>query len=103
MLLESEVVVFTVAGELHAVGARMVADRFELAVSATLPSNIPAVAGIVEAMRVARPVVVLVGGRLFDLVPDLWQVVGADGSASDASVTVRRATALVGGSCWRTI
>ncbi len=121
------VVVSTVAGELHAVGARMVADHLELAgwstyflgadlpatdlaklvqklepdveaVSAALPSNAAEVAVVVEAVRAAWPAAVLVGGRVFDLVPDLWQVVGADGASSDASAAVRRATELVGGS-----
>jgi MerR family transcriptional regulator, light-induced transcriptional regulator len=115
-----------VGGELHEVGLRMVADLFELAgwdshylgadapsqavaelaaargadlvaISATLPSHRDEVARMVAVLRAASATPVLVGGRLFQLHPDLWRTIGADASASSAADAVEVGTQLVGG------
>ena len=106
-----------VGDELHEVGMRMVADLFELggwrthflgantppaavadmvrdvdpdlvAVSATVLSNVEQAAGMVETIRCATSAPILVGGRAFLLVPDLWKAVGADATAADAASAV---------------
>lgn len=118
-------VVACVGGEQHAVGARIVNDLFRLdgwqthflgadcppgelaelvvarraelvAVSATLSIHLPRVREVVTAVRARSGVPILVGGRPFNLVPDLWRVVGADGTAPDARGAVAVASALVG-------
>jgi len=111
------VVSVCVAGELHEIGARMVADLFEmngwdtvflgadvprssvidtlvetdaevLAISATLAANLGHVSDLIDAVR-AEPgcaaVKIMVGGAAFTVEPTLWQRVGADGWAPDAS------------------
>jgi methanogenic corrinoid protein MtbC1 len=110
-----------VSGELHELGARMVADFFELegwdtfflgantpisgtlqqvaeraphvlAISATLPIHIQAVADLIAATRAAaNPVRILVGGAPFNSLPGLWKDVGADGFARDAAEAVATA------------
>lgn len=118
------VVVASVGGELHEVGARMVADLFELrgwdssfvgastpiadlvahvtatapdvlAISATLPTHVEQVRSAIAAVRAEADPIILVGGRPFALVPDLWQQVGADGTAPDAATAVEIAAGLV--------
>lgn len=120
-----QIVVASVGGELHEVGARIVADLFELrgwdsaflgastpmadlvalvvdtapdvlALSATLPTHVEQVRETIAAVRATgtRPSV-LVGGRPFQQVADLWETVGADGSAPDARAAVAVATDLV--------
>ena len=118
------VVVASVGGELHEIGGRMVADIFELhgwhshftgantpsasvarmvadvdpdaiAISATLPSHVPFVEEVIRDVRAASSVPILVGGRPFNQVPDLWQVVAADATASDAVTAVATATTLI--------
>jgi MerR family transcriptional regulator, light-induced transcriptional regulator len=115
-----------VGGELHEVGLRMVADLFELAgwdshylgadtpsqavaelaaargadlvaVSATLPSHRDEVTRMVAVLRATSPIPVLVGGRLFQLHPDLWRAIGADASATTAADAVAVGTKLVEG------
>jgi len=109
-------VVACAAGELHEIGARMVADFFEMkgwdsyylgantpaggvvstvvgrgahvvALSATMSHHVGAVADLVRAIR-ARPeaaaVPIIVGGRPFNLAPELARNLGADGSARSA-------------------
>lgn len=108
------------AGSLHQVGLRMVVDLLEhegwdttylggvtepgpvvealveqgaglLAVSASMPAHIEAVAAIIEAVRADRRtagVRVVVGGRPFLVAPDLANAVGADGLARDAREAV---------------
>jgi MerR family transcriptional regulator, light-induced transcriptional regulator len=119
------VLVSCVGGELHEVGARMVADLFELAgweshylgadtpsqavaelasvrrvdlvaVSATLPSHRDEVTRMVAVLRAATDAPVLVGGRLFQLRPGLWRTIGADGTASSAAEAVELGARLVG-------
>ncbi len=112
-----------VGGELHEIGARMVADFFEmdgwdtyfmgantptesvlraveerqadvLAISATMTFHVSQVADLIAAFRRAgldRRARVLVGGYPFNIAPDLWQRVGADGYAPDAQQAVETA------------
>lgn len=105
-----------VSGELHEIGARMVADFFEmdgwdtyflgantpmegvlrtlsereahvLAISATMTFHIDKVSGLIREVRRAgldARTKIMVGGYPFNIAPDLWQSVGADGYARDA-------------------
>jgi methanogenic corrinoid protein MtbC1 len=115
-----------VAGDLHEIGVRMVTDFFEmegwdtfylgantptsdlvrtleerradvLAVSATMPFHVRAVADLIAAVRssVGDRVKVLVGGYPFNVDPGLWRRVGADASARDAQEAVELAHRLV--------
>ncbi len=117
----------TVAGNLHEIGARMVADFFEfdgwdtyftgadtplravvasvaereahvVALSATLSQHVAGLADLIAALR-AEPatadVLVLVGGRPFRYDTELWQRIGADGTATDAQGAVDLATAML--------
>lgn len=120
------VVVAAVCGSLHEIGARMVADQFELAgwetsflgadvpapdlaravgtfgaellaLSAGRTEDVRAVARTIEEVRAARAdLPVLVGGPPFRAIPDLWRDVGASGSAPDAGGAVERAELLLG-------
>lgn len=59
-----------------------------LAISASTNLSIRAVADLIAAIRadpIAGSIPILVGGGPFLIVPDLWQIVGADGFACDAS------------------
>jgi len=118
------VVVASVGGELHEIGGRMVADIFELhgwdshftgantpsasvarmvadvapqaiAISATLPSHVWSVEEAIREIRAVSSAPILVGGRPFNQVPDLWQVVAADATARDAVTAVATATTLI--------
>ena len=116
-----------VQGDLHGIGARIVADFFEmegwdasylgadtptpaivdmlvqrradvLALSATMTFHVHAVTAVVAAVRASpacRDVKILVGGHPFNIAPDLWREVGADGYGRDAVEAVRVATRLV--------
>lgn len=109
-------VVTCVGGELHEIGARMVADFFELdgwdtyflgantpsegvlraiadrnadvlAISATMTFHIDKVTSLIAEVRRAgldAHTKLLVGGYPFNIAPNLWQSVGADGYARDA-------------------
>ncbi len=71
-------------------------DSDVLAVSATMAGHVPGVRDLVSTLRAdprCTQVRVLVGGRLFTLIPRLADLVGADGWASDA----RKALALCRG------
>ncbi len=116
-----------VAGDLHEIGVRMVSDFFEmegwdtfylgastptvdvirtlderradvLAVSATMPFHVRAVADLVAAVRsqMGDRVKVLVGGYPFNVDPDLWRRIGADASARDAQEAIDLASRLAG-------
>lgn len=69
-----------------------------LAVSAAIHFNIPAVKELIETIH-STPnlpeVKILVGGRPFNLAPDLWKKVGADGCAVNAENAVELAEKLV--------
>jgi methanogenic corrinoid protein MtbC1 len=105
-----------VGGELHEIGARMVADFFEmdgwdtyflgantpldsilrtvaerqadvLAISATMTFHLGKVTELIAELRrsgLDKRTRVLVGGYPFNIAPNLWQTVGADGYARDA-------------------
>lgn len=112
-----------VGGELHEIGARMVADFFEmegwdtyfvganmpvasvlqsveelqadiLAISATMTFHVSQVAELIHELRKTRSkeqTRVLVGGYPFNLAPQLWQKVGADGFARNAATALQEA------------
>ena len=116
-----------VAGDLHELGVRMVADFFEmdgwntfylgantphasviativdrqaevLAISATISYHVEAVRELIRAVRqhpAAGQVTILAGGYPFNRDPDLWQSVGADGSAPDAERAITLAKQIV--------
>jgi methylmalonyl-CoA mutase cobalamin-binding domain/chain len=112
-----------VGGELHEIGARMVADFFEmegwdtyflgantppetviqtvaerqadvLALSATMTYHVSKVTDIITSLRAsgASPKThILVGGYPFNLSPELWMRIGADGYAPDAETALLEA------------
>jgi len=123
---DRRVVVACVGGELHEIGARMVADLFELnhwdshflgantppesilqtavdqradvlALSATITSNLSKVARIIEDVRGsnAKSLRVMVGGYPFNLSPDLWRKMGADGYAANAEDAILEANRIL--------
>lgn len=117
------VVIAATAGDLHDIGARMVARRLErlgcellflgadmpaadlldslrelqprfLGLSVSLGLHLRGAAAIVAAAKSLSPAVpVLVGGAPFRYVPDLWRVIGADAQAEDAGEAERVARA----------
>lgn len=69
-----------------------------VAISATMSFHVPAVAEAVAALRSSnfvRPPAILVGGYPFKVDPDLWQTIGADGYAADATSAVDLADELI--------
>lgn len=124
-----------VNGELHELSARMVSDLFELAgwdtiylgssvptdsvtdivarhradvlaISATLTTNVGAVATLIKAIRnsaAGANIKIMVGGYPFIIDPDLWRKVEADATAPDAESAVETANRLLGAgeSRWR--
>lgn len=120
------VLVASVRGNMHEIGARMVADHFELsgwrafflgadtpnedlvvsvghfgvqlvALSAGLGLHVRACAELVSEIHRRFPdVPVLVGGQTFSRIPDLWKTVGADGFALCGAGAVEEARRLVG-------
>ncbi len=123
---DRNIIVACVGGELHEIGARMVADMFELsgwdstflgantppegiiamtqerrsdviAISATMTFNIPHVVDIIRALRekVTHPLRLLVGGYAFNISPELWKKIGADGYASDTDTAILTAERLL--------
>ncbi len=115
----------SISDELHELGIRMVADFFEmdgwdthylgantptaslirlleetgaelLAISATMTLHVSQVTRTIKQIRAASPVRIMVGGYPFNIAPDLWQEVGADGYAPNAAEALRVAARLVG-------
>lgn len=114
-----------VGGELHEIGARMVADFFEmegwdtyflgantpqssivrtvqehradlLAISATMTFHVGHVSELIQALRRSDAKArILVGGYPFNLSDRLWQSVGADGYARDAAGALLEAERLL--------
>jgi methanogenic corrinoid protein MtbC1 len=114
-----------VSGELHEIGARMVADFFEmegwdtyflgantptagilhtleerqtaiLAVSATMTFHVEQVRALIAATRQSGlPVRIMVGGYPFNVAPELWRSVGADGFAPTAQEAIAVAQRLI--------
>ncbi|HEX8087701.1 MAG TPA: cobalamin-dependent protein [Blastocatellia bacterium] len=69
-----------------------------IAISATIAYHIRKVADVIAALRaneVARAAKVLVGGYPFNLAPNLWRQLGADGYAGDAEEAIAVANRLV--------
>jgi MerR family transcriptional regulator, light-induced transcriptional regulator len=69
-----------------------------LAVSATISYHVEAVRDLITAVRqhsAPGKVKILAGGYPFNLDPDLWRKVGADGSASDAQQAITLANQLM--------
>ena len=69
-----------------------------LAVSATITAHVGAVAELIGAVRRGignRPLRIIVGGYPFNIEPELWKAVGADGSAADAAEAVAVARRLL--------
>jgi len=121
------VIASSVGSELHELGARMVADFFEMAgwdvyylgastplpglisamierradlvaLSATMTRNVPIVADFVREIRACpetAAILILVGGYPFNVAPDLWRYVGADGTTSSPDAAVHLARLLV--------
>jgi len=120
-----QAIVTGVAGEMHQIGANMVADVLEnagwsveflgtdaphggiveavraqdsdlLCVSATMLFNVPNVVSLIRDIRSASPKVrVLIGGSAFRAAPQLWADIGADGFAPDLHGAVEAANRLV--------
>ncbi len=118
-------IVTGVAGELHQIGANMVADVLEdagwnvqflgtnaphsgiveaalaensdlLCISATMLFNVPHVVGLIRDLRARLPKVrVMIGGAAFRAKPELWADIGADGFAPDLSSAVKVADRLM--------
>ncbi len=112
------ILVACVSGDLHEVGARILADFFEMegwdttyvgantptrgivemaiaeqsnvvALSATMVNHVPQLREAITALRKAvTHASLIVGGYPFLVSPDLWQELGADGSAEDAERAV---------------
>ncbi|MBN2471646.1 MAG: cobalamin-dependent protein [Anaerolineae bacterium] len=111
--------------DLHELGIRMVADFFEmdgwdtfylgantpagsiirmleetgaelLAISATMTLNVSRVTRLIEQIRAASSVKIMVGGYPFNISKDLWQEVGADGYAPHAEEALATAARLTG-------
>jgi methanogenic corrinoid protein MtbC1 len=122
-----QVIVTGVAGELHQIGANMVADVLEnagwnveflgtdaphsgiveavlaqnsdlLCISATMLFNVPSVIGLIRDLRARSPKLrVLIGGSAFRANPELWADIGADGFAADLHAAVVAAGQLMAG------
>ncbi len=122
------VVVVCVGGDLHELGARMVADFFEmdgwdsyytgantpfsgviqavaarradvLAISATIPHHVQEVKRLIDQVRTHPGCVgvkIIVGGLPFTRNPELWRMVGADGTGANADSAIAAANSLVG-------
>ncbi|NJN94425.1 MAG: cobalamin-binding protein [Anaerolineales bacterium] len=70
-----------------------------LAISATITFHVKTVANLIQAVReatLAKPVKILVGGYPFNVEPELWRQVGADGWARSAQEAIATANALIG-------
>jgi methanogenic corrinoid protein MtbC1 len=80
--------------------AQSIADRRAdmLAISATMTFHVARTAELIQAVRdtpAGRGVSILVGGYPFNLSPQLWRQVGADGSARNAQEAIEVANGLV--------
>jgi methanogenic corrinoid protein MtbC1 len=120
-----QAIVTGVAGELHQIGANMVADVLEnagwnveflgtdaphagivdavraqnselLCISATMLSNVPNVVSLIRDLRThSSKLRVLIGGAAFRARPELWTAIGADGFAADLGGVIEAADRLV--------
>jgi methanogenic corrinoid protein MtbC1 len=81
------------------VGAVRECEADVLALSATMTSHVKGVADIITLLRADTELAetqVIVGGYPFNIAPDLWEHVGADGYAADAETAPAVAAALTG-------
>jgi MerR family transcriptional regulator, light-induced transcriptional regulator len=122
-----QAIVTGVAGELHQIGANMVADVLEnagwsveflgtdaphsgiveavlaqnsdlLCISATMLFNVPNVISLIGDVRSrSSKLRILIGGSAFRAKPELWVDMGADGFAPDLSAAVAAADRLMAG------
>ncbi|HOJ98596.1 MAG TPA: cobalamin-dependent protein [Termitinemataceae bacterium] len=122
---QKHIIVACVGGELHELGARMVADIFELegwdsyfigantplrdllrtitekktelvALSVTMTYHLSELKEYIrELHKSSSNLKIMVGGYPFNMTPTLWQKVGADGWASDAVQAVQVAERLL--------
>jgi methanogenic corrinoid protein MtbC1 len=119
-------VIACVSGELHEIGAHILADLFEmegwdsfylgantpptavvetvverdpdlLAISATMSIHVGAVADMIARVREAmnRHLPIMVGGYPFNVAPDLWRQIGAEGTAPNALQAISVASELL--------
>lgn len=65
-----------------------------IALSLQIGLHVRTTARLIQSLRTGSSVPIMLGGRMLEVVPDLWQVLGADGGASDASEAVRVADGL---------
>ncbi len=122
-----KLVIACVGEELHEIGARFIADFFELdgwdtyylganvptesiistiieinanmlSISVTLPTHVPNVIELIKQVRANQrtQVKIMVGGYPFNIMPTLWQQVGADGYACNAEDAVTVGNQLIG-------
>jgi methanogenic corrinoid protein MtbC1 len=69
-----------------------------LCISATINYNVSALADLITAVRKspdAAKIKILAGGRPFNIAPNLWWKVGADGYGKDAGEAVSRCSAII--------
>ncbi len=122
---EKSIIVACVEGELHELGARMVADIFELegwssyyfgastplksilssiriynpkivAISSTMVYNLSHTSDIIQKIKEEnKNIKILVGGYPFSIAKNLWRNIGADGFANDASSAVNLANEII--------
>ena len=122
-----QMIMTCVGDELHELGARMVADFFEmegwdtyylgantplndilstleekkpdlLGISTTITYHLDKMGDVIQAVNESpdlSQIPILVGGRPFNIDPELWQKVGADGQAADAQEAIRAGSDLV--------
>jgi methanogenic corrinoid protein MtbC1 len=120
-----QTIVTGVAGEMHQIGANMVADVLEnagwnveflgtdaphagvvdavlgqnsdlLCISATMLFNVPNVVRLIRDLRARLPKLrVLIGGAAFWAKPDLWMDIGADAFAANLNTAIEVADRLV--------
>jgi methanogenic corrinoid protein MtbC1 len=120
-----QAIVTGVAGELHQIGANMVADVLENAgwnveflgtdsphtgiieavqaqdsdlvcISTTMLFNVPSVVRLIRDLRAGFPRLrILIGGAAFRANPNLWVDIGADGFAPDLKTAVKVADGLL--------
>jgi methanogenic corrinoid protein MtbC1 len=69
-----------------------------LAISATMTFHVKLVADLIDQVRTADPsrqIIILTGGYPFNIEPELWRQVGADGYASNADQALITVNALM--------
>jgi len=125
--IDRRMVMTCVNDELHELGARMVADFFEmegwdtyylgantptadilttleerdpdlLGVSTTITYHLDKLSSLIQAVKsssIGKTIPILVGGRPFNIDPELWEKVGADGQASNADAALHTVEELI--------